>query len=93
MFGYLLSLIGPDADSRDTFIAQNLLPFAAPNCPGLGMRLVANAEELLRQKGIYKIFGRTGIRGDGLRMGVLYERRGYMQDGTLYSKELQPWVS
>lgn len=92
MFGYLLSLIGPDADRCDAFIAQNLLPFAAPNCPGVGRKLQIKAEELLRQKGIYKVFSRAGVRGDGPRLSALYGRLGFMPEGQLFSKELQPWA-
>ncbi len=94
MFGYLLSLISPDADHCDRWVAQNLLPYASPNCPGLGMRLRRKAESLLEEKRIARVVGRTGMRGDGPRLGAMYERGGYHPEGMLYSKDLgdQLWA-
>jgi GNAT superfamily N-acetyltransferase len=94
MFGYVISLISPDADHRDRLMAQNLLPYASPDCPGLGRRLQSKAIELLRAKGIPRVVARTGIRGDGPRLGSLYERLGFHPEGMLYGMDLEdrPWA-
>lgn len=88
MWGYVISLISPDADHRDRLMAQNLLPYASPDCPGLGLRLQRKAIALLEEKGIPRVVGRTGMRGDGPRLGSMYERLGFSPEGMLYSMDL-----
>lgn len=88
MFGYLVSLISPSPDRRDILMAQNLLPYASPDCPGLGRRLQRKAIDLLREKGVSQVIARTGTRGDGPRLGSMYERLGFVPEGQLYRLEL-----
>lgn len=88
MFGYLMSVISPSLDQRDMLMAQNLLPFASPECPGLGRRLQGAAIEMLRAKGVTQVFARAGVRGDGPRLGSLYRRLGFEADGELFKLEM-----
>lgn len=88
MFAYLMSVISPSLDDRDILMAQNLLPYASPDCPGLGRRLQGAAIDLLRAKGITQVFSRAGVRGDGPRLGSLYKRLGFVDDGHLYRLDL-----
>jgi ribosomal protein S18 acetylase RimI-like enzyme len=88
LFGYLMSVISPSLDQRGILMAQNLLPFAAPECPGLGLRLQRAAIEMLREKGVSQVYARAGVRGDGPRLGALYQRLGFVDDGQLYRREL-----
>lgn len=88
MFGYLVSVISPDPDRREGLMAQHFLPFAVPECPGLGRRLQAAAVERLRTKGVTQVYARAGVRGDGPRLGSLYQRMGYVADGTLHRLDI-----
>lgn len=94
MFGYLLSLISQSPDRRDVLMAQNLLPYASPDCPGLGRRLQRKAIDILREKGIVQVIARTGTRGNGPKLGSMYERLGFVPEGQLYRLELEdrPWA-
>lgn len=96
MFGYVMSLISPSPNKRDILMAQNLLPYASPDCPGLGRRLQMKAIDLLHEKGISQVFVRTGTLGaDGPRIGSMYERLGFVPEGQLYRLEMEdrPWAS
>jgi hypothetical protein len=94
MFAYLVSLISPSPDERDILIAQNLLPYASPDCPGLGRRLQIKAIDLLAEKGITDVFGRAGVRGDGPRVASMYRRLGFVEEGTLHRLHIgdRPWA-
>jgi hypothetical protein len=88
MFGYSMAVIGPTLDARDTITAQMLLPFASPDCPGLGRRIHSAAIAILRTKGVTQFLARAGVRGDGPRLGKMYERLGFVDDGTLHRLDL-----
>jgi GNAT superfamily N-acetyltransferase len=88
MFGYIFSVISQSLDRRDGLMAQNMLPYASPDCPGLGRRLQRKAIDLLREKGIVEVFARAGVRGDGTRIGLMYERLGFVPDGQSYRMDL-----
>jgi ribosomal protein S18 acetylase RimI-like enzyme len=88
IFAYLMSLISPSLDERDILMAQNLLPYSSPDCPGLGRRLQSAAIDMLRAKGVSQVFARAGVRGDGPRLGSLYKRLGFVDNGTLHRLNL-----
>jgi hypothetical protein len=88
LFGHVLATIGPSPDQRDALIAHLMLPFSSRYFPGLGRRLHSVAIEHLRAKGISQVLGRAGIRGDGPRLGSMYRRLGFADEGTLHSLDL-----
>lgn len=88
MQGYLVSITGPSLDDPGACVAQNLPIFAAPECPGLGMKLLRVSIDELRGKGVTEIIGRAGVRGSGPRLGTLYRRLGFKDAGHLYRLEL-----
>jgi len=83
-FGYLMSIIAPSLEAKDRTSAHHSLFYAAPECPGLGLKLQRTALRLLKEKGVHEVFMRAGIRGDGDRMGVLYHRLGAQNFGEMY---------
>lgn len=88
IFGYLLTILCPSLEGPSLKIAIHTMFFAAPEFPGLGLKLQRYALQALREKGIDEIFWRAGPRGDGPRMGPLYRRLGALPDGELYRLNL-----
>lgn len=89
IFGYLLSILSPTLDEEGVMTAHLMLPFASRDAPGVGMKLQAATLEILRAKGVTQVFARAGIRGDGPRLGSLYKRLGFSDDGALYRLDLK----
>jgi hypothetical protein len=89
LFGYSMAVISPSLDARDQLMAHLLLPFASRDFPGLGRRIHAAAIEALRSKGVSQIVGRAGVRGDGPRLGAMYRRLGFADDGQLFRLEVE----
>lgn len=87
-FGYLMSVISPSLELKDRTLAQHSLFYAAPECPGLGLKLQRAALARLKEKGAHEIFMRAGVRGSGDKMGVLYRRLGAQNFGEMYRLEL-----
>ena len=87
-FGYLMSVISPSLEAEHRTLAHNGLFYAAPECPGLGLKLQRTALRWLKEKGVHEVFMRAGIRGSGDRMGVLYNRLGAQSFGEMYRLEL-----
>lgn len=88
IFAYLLSMISPTLDEAGVLTAHLMLPFASPDAPGVGKKLQSATIEMLRGKGISQVFARAGVRGDGPRLGRLYKRLGFIDDGALYRLDL-----
>lgn len=88
MFAYLLSMISPTLDEEGVLTAHLMLPFASPDAPGIGKKLQSATIEMLRAKGVKQVFARAGIRGDGPRLGSMYKRLGFVDDGALYRLDL-----
>jgi hypothetical protein len=88
MFGYLMSVLSPSLDDPAALMAQQLVPFASPAVPGLGMKLQRASLEALRRKGVTEVLGRAGVRGSGPRLGTVYRRLGFEDAGHLYRLDL-----
>ncbi len=89
MFGYLMTVMGPSLDAEGRVEALHLPVFVSKDCPGnLGMKLHRAAVEALRTKGVAEAFGRTGVRGSGPRLDILYRRQGYEELGMMYRLDL-----
>jgi len=89
MFGYLMTIVGPSLDAEDRTEALHLPFFVSKDCPGgLGMKLQRAASEALWAKGVTDLFGRTGARGAGPRLDIVYRRQGFEEFGTLYRIDL-----
>ena len=88
MFAYLLSVISPTLDEAGVLVAHLMLPFASPDAPGIGMKLQVATIAMLRGHGVSQVIARAGVRGDGPRMGNMYRRLGFADDGGLYRLNL-----
>lgn len=88
MFAYLFSMLTPTLDAEGVLTAHLMLPFASPDAPGIGRRLQSATIDMLRSKGVSQVFARAGVRGDGPRLGSLYQRLGFVPDGALYRLDL-----
>jgi hypothetical protein len=87
-FGYLMSVISPSLEMVGRTLAHHSLFYAAPECPGLGLKLQRDALRRLKEKGVHEAFMRAGIRGSGNRIGALYRRMGAQNFGEMYRLEL-----
>lgn len=87
-FGYLMTMVCPSLEEEGRLSAHNALFYAAPEMPGLGLKLQRAALASLKEKGASEAFMRAGIRGDGDRMDVLYRRLGAHDFGRVYRVEL-----
>jgi hypothetical protein len=87
-FGYLMTMVCPSLEEQGRLSAHNALFYAAPEMPGLGLKLQRAALGALKEKGAGEAFMRAGIRGDGDRMDVLYRRLGAHDFGRVYRVEL-----
>jgi hypothetical protein len=88
-FGYLMSEIAPSRERRDLVSAVHTTSFASKAIPGLGLKLERAALRALKARGVGEVWGKTGSRGDGPRMGILFRRVGFAEDGALYRLNLQ----
>ena len=87
-FGYLMTLISPSLEAEARLSAQHTAFYSDSSFPGLGLKLQRAAAKKLKERGVYEIFMRAGIRGNGNRMGSLYKRLGAEDFGKLYRVEL-----
>ena len=88
MFGYLMSEVSPSRECETRKTAVHTTFYASPDAPGLGMRMEREACRMLKEKGVYDVFGRAGDRGDGPRLGAMFRRAGFERDGELYRRVL-----
>lgn len=84
MFGYLMTLTSPSLEDANRITAVHTTFYAAPEFPGLGMKLQRAALARLREIGVDEVYFRAGPRGNGPKMGALYRRLGAVSDGDLY---------
>jgi len=89
MIGYWACYIARATDDATVTTAMHISIFAAQDFPGIGGRLQRAAIEALRVKGVGEVCFRAGVRADGARMGVLYERAGAEQIGEMYRLKLK----
>lgn len=84
LFGYLVTVIGPSLEAENRSSACHTAFFASSDAPGLGLKLQRAAAEFLKERGVYEVAMRAGVRGDGDRTGALYRRQGAEPFGELY---------
>lgn len=90
MFGYLTTVISPSLEDETIKVATQLSSYASRDTHGLGLRMQRAAIEGLRRRGgRWHVLMRAGIRGQGERIGVLYERMGAEKFGQIYRLELE----
>ena len=89
MFGYLMTILSPSLESPDLRSAIHTTFYASPDIPGLGLKLQRYALERLRAKSLGEVWWRAGPRGDGPRMGILFQRLGGLPSGQLYRLDLR----
>lgn len=89
VFGYLGTAISPSLENQSWTVAENGMFYAAEEVPGLGLKMQRAAIRALRSKGVRQLFMRSGLRGDGQRMDVLYRRLGAQDFGKLYCLNLE----
>lgn len=87
-FGYLLTMLSPSLEAENRTISQHTAFYAGAELPGLGLKLQRAANAALREKGVYEVFMRAGIRGSGDRVESLYRRLGAQDFGKMFRLEL-----
>lgn len=87
-FGYLVTLLSPSLESPGRKSAQHTAFYADKGFPWLGSKLQRAANLALRAKGFNEVFMRAGVRGDGARTSILFERLGAREYGKLYQVDL-----
>src|ERR1700691_902749 len=85
MFGYLMAIINPSLADPGKQEACHTSFCTSRDAPGLGLKLQRASVEQLRQRGVDQVVLRTGTRGLGPRMGVMYRRMGAELFGELYT--------
>jgi len=88
MFGYDMVIFGPSLNAVGQTDAVNLPFFVSKDFPGLGMRLQKASIEGLRNRKIDKVFFRSGVTGDGARLGAMWKRLGAEDHGRVYVLDL-----
>ncbi len=83
-FGYLVSFLSPSLEAENRIVAHHSMFYAAPECPGLGLKLQRKALSALKAKGVREVFMRAGVRGSGDKIGVLYRRLGAENFGEMF---------
>lgn len=88
MFGYLMTVISPSLTKQGLTMGANTTFFAAPEMPGLGLKLQRAAIQSLKARGVDEVFLEAGKRGDGERLGAMYRRLGAVDQGQLFRLNL-----
>lgn len=88
IFGYLMTVLSPSLEHENVLTSIHTTFFADPSFRGLGVKLQRFALEKLRERGVAEAYMRTGVRGDGPRMGSLYRRLGAAPDGELFKLDM-----
>jgi hypothetical protein len=89
VFGYLMTIISPSLEDKTTVIGTHSTFYADPSFPGLGLKLQRAANQNLKLGGVDEVYMQAGIRGDGKRLGVIYERQGAEPIGQMYRLNLK----
>ena len=88
VFGYLVTCIGESLEAPGRIWACHTAFHASPDYPGLGLKLQRRAAEGLRDRGVYEVVMRAGVRGAGERVSALYRRIGAEPFGDYYRLQL-----
>jgi len=88
MFGYLMTLITPSLASASVTSATNTTFYAAPEFPGLGMKLQRAAIKALKERGVDDLIFEAGQRGSGPRLATMYRRLGAQDHGHVMRLQL-----
>lgn len=88
LFGYAVSVIGPGFERPGETIADQVLLFADPSWPLLGMKTARAAIDDLRSRGVARVLMQTGTHGDARRLGTMYRRLGAEVCGEVYGMEI-----
>lgn len=91
MLGYLTQIVAPSLEDAEVLTATQLSWFVSPDATGLmlGWRLQSAAIAAARARGVGEVYQRAGVRGDGPRLGRLYQRMGAEEFGALYKLTLK----
>lgn len=84
MFGYLAATLSPSFESENLLSGLHTSLYASKDMPGLGLKLQRASAAALRQKGAGEILFYAGVRGDGPKTEVLYQRMGAKECGRFY---------
>jgi LPS sulfotransferase NodH len=93
--GYLMTVLSPSLEDKAKWIGiHHGFVASKDGPPGLGRRLQVAANEALRRKGVDEAILTAATRGDGPRLGPVYERMGAKMFGTTYRLALreQSWA-
>ena len=88
MFGYLMTVIAPSLVGKGLISASNTTFFAAPEFPGIGLKIQRAALQSLKVRGVDDVFFEAGKRGDGERLGSMYRRLGAVDHGQVFRLQL-----
>ena len=88
IFGYLVSTVGESLEVPGRLWSCHTAFYASPDYPGLGLKLQRKAAEGLKDRGVYEVAMRAGVRGAGDRVAALYKRIGAEPFGTYYRLQL-----
>lgn len=88
-FGYLITILGESLEAVGRQWACHTAFFCSSSIPGLGLRLQRKALEGLRERGIYEVMARAGVRGAADRQSILFKRLGFEPFGSYHRLQLE----
>lgn len=88
MFGYLMTLINPSLTSPTVISGTHTTFYADPEMPRLGIQIMREANQRLKDRGVSEAFMEAGLRGSGPRIGSLFRRIGAQPHGEVYRLQL-----
>lgn len=89
MVGYLVMLISPSLEDAALVSGIQNTFYVSPEFRGIGPRMESTALQMLAGRGIKEAVFKAGIRGDGPRLGAMFERLGAREAGRLYTMTLK----
>ena len=89
IFGYLVTIIGESLESPGRLSGCHTAFYGSSDYAGIGLKLHRKAAEGLRNRGVYEVVMRAGVRGAGDRVSALYRRMGAEPFGTYYRLQLK----
>ena len=89
MVGYYVCYIAPATDDASVMSSLQISVFVSKDFSGLATKLQRASIDALRKKGVGEVFFRAGIKADGARMGILYQRAGAECIGQMYRLPLK----
>jgi GNAT superfamily N-acetyltransferase len=88
VFGYSMGTIGPSLETPDVKVGCHTILYASPEFKGLGRQLLHASTDLMKAKGVSEVYFRAGVRGDGTRLGPVFQRMGAEPYGQLFKLTL-----